>query len=313
MEKTLNYKETIGTNQTSPGAINLCRDLSLTNRKNHEHTTRKGVPLVYHCKITAYRSASTDQDETQVLKFMTVPSNWVYRNAAVKLHAAREAMYKNNGVTKKDRGRYDHTIRYAWDNTDSSDGSTLGWITPVDKDGNDMDLGTWDTTELHIETGTEIRPTLWGGIADNLEDTSDAGGNRSLASMYLQSRNLIRGDDSDDTNLEGDGAEDEFPGEHSIIRSLFRGYTPTYDEVIESAQTSQDNPPYDFDDISATASFIEPIVQAKTITGLQSLVKDVVYVDVPFGILDVKGVINQGSQRNLEWKIEVLGVSEMQG
>jgi hypothetical protein len=183
----------------------------------------------------------------------------------------------------------------------------------VDKDGNSLDLGTWDTTELHIETGLEIRPTLWGGIADNLEDTSDAGGNRSLASMYLQSRNLIRGDDSDDTDLEGDGAEDEFPGEHSIIRSLFRGYTPTYDEVIESAQTSQDNPPYDFDDISATASFIEPIVQAKTITGLQSLVKDVVYVDVPFGILDVKGVINQGSQRNLEWKIEVLGVSEMQG
>lgn len=313
MEKTLNYKATIGTSSTAPGTINLCRDLSLTNRKNHEHTTRKGVPLVYHCKITAYRSASTDTDETQVLKFLTVPQNWVYRNAAVKLHYAREAMYKNNGVTKADRGRYDHTIRYGWDNTDSSDGTVSGWLAPIDKDGNTMDLGTWDTTELHTETGTEIRPTLWGGLADNLEDTSDASGNRSLASMYLQSRNLIREDDSDDTDVEGDGAEDEFPAEHSIIRQLFGGYSPAQDEVLESAQTSQDNPPYDADDISKTASFIEPIIQAKTITGLQSLVKDVVYVDVPFGIMDVIGAINQGSQRNLEWKIEVLGVSEMQG
>lgn len=313
MEKTLNYKATIGTNATAPGAINLCRDLSLTNRKNHEHTTRKGVPLVYHCKITAYRSASTDTDETQVLKFLTVPQNWVYRNGAVKLHYAREAMYKRSGVTKADRGRYDHTIRYGWKNTDSSDGATSGWLAPVDKDGNTMDLGTWDTTELHIENGSEIRPTLWGGIADNLEDTSDAAGNRSLASMYLQSRNLIREDDSDDTDLEGDGAEDEFPGEHSIIRALFRGHEPYYDEVIESAQSSQDNPPYDADDISETASYIEPIIQAKTITGLQSLVKDVVYVDVPFGIMDVIGVINQGGQRNIEWKLEVLGVSEMQG
>ena len=200
------------------------------------------------------------------MKFYTVPQNWVYRNAAVKLHYAREAMYRNNGVTKADRGRYDHTIRYGWGDTDSSDGTVSHWLAPVDKDGNDMDLGTWDTTELFMETGTQIQPVLWGGLDDNLEDTSDAAGNRSLASMYLQSRNLIREDDSDDTNLEGDGAEDEFPGEHSIIRALFRGYEPAYDEVIESAQSSQDHPPYDADDISETASFIEPILQAKTVT-----------------------------------------------
>ena len=84
MEGTLNYKTaSIGTNTTVAGTVNLCRDLSLVNRKNHEHTTRKGVPLVYHTKITVYRSSQTDTDEEQKLFFYCTPKNWVYRNAAV--------------------------------------------------------------------------------------------------------------------------------------------------------------------------------------------------------------------------------------
>lgn len=314
MEKTLNYKATIGTSATTPGAINLCRDLSLTNRKNHEHTTRKGVPLVYHCKITAYRTASTDADETQVLKFLTVPSNWVYRNASVKLHYAREAMMKKNGITKSERGRYDHTIRYGWKSTDTSEGSASGWLAPIDKDNNDLDMGTWDTTELVLSDGGSVLPSLWTASGDPLEDThSPSAEAHPLAAMYLQSRNLIREDDSDLTNIEGDGAEDEFPAEFSIIRDLFNTYSPSSDELRESVDTSQDNPPYDADDISSTASFIEPIITARTMTGLQSTFKDVCYVDVPFGIMDVIGVINDGSQRNLQWTVEVLGTSEMQG
>lgn len=316
MEGTLNYKASIGTTATAPGAINLCRDLSLLNRKNHEHTTRKGVPLVYHTKITTYRPASTDADEMQILKFQTVPSNWVYRNAAVKLHYAREAMMKKNGITKKERGRYDHTIRYGWENTDTSEGSSSGWITPIDKDDNEFssaELGTWDTTELILNDGTEVRPSLWGGISDQLEDTSNAAGNHSLALMYLQSRHLIREDDQDATNLEGDGAEQEFPGEFSIIRDLFNPGIDTMDEVRESVSESQDNPPYDADDISVTATFVEPIEKARTMTGLQSMVKDVCYVDVPFGIVDVVGLIKSGSARTMYWQVEVLGVSEMQG
>lgn len=316
MEGTLNYKTaSIGTSTTAAGTVNLCRDLSLVNRKNHEHTTRKGVPLVYHTKITVYRSSQTDTDEEQKLFFYCTPKNWVYRNAAVKLHHAREAMMRNNSVTKKDRGRYDHTIRYGWDNTDTSDGAD-GWLDPVDHEGNAYVLGSWDTTEVFTGTGLEIRPVLWGGASDNLEDTtSPAAGNYSLASMYLQSRNLIRTDDSDDTDLEGDGAEDEFPGEHSIIRQLFGGYEPAQDEVIESVQTSQDNPPYDADDLTTDASFIAPIEQARTVTGLQSLLKDVVYIDVPFGILDISGILKNvsGVTRVLDFQIEVLGASEMQG
>jgi hypothetical protein len=318
MEGILNYKTpSIGTSATSAGAVNLCRDLSLINRKNHEHTTRKGVPLVYHTKVTVYRTGSTDVDETQELRFRCVPKNWVYRNAAVKLHAAREAMMKKNGITKKERGRYDHTIRYGWDNTDSSEGASSGWLSPCDEnyDAFSSDkLGTWDTTELHLSNGSEIRPTLWGGIADGLEDTHvAAAGNRSLALMYLQSRQLIRQDDGDDTDIEGDGAESEFPAEFSVIRDLFNVAIDSSDEVRESVATSQDNPPYDTDDISTTASFVEIIEVGKSQCGLQSFVKDTLYLDVPFGIMDIKGIVNQGSARAIKLQIEVLGVSEMQG
>lgn len=304
-------------NTTAVGQINLCRDLSLLNRKNFEHTTRKGVPLVYHCKVTSYRNAGTDQDLEQQLYAYTVPQNWVYRNAAVKLHFAREAMLKKNGITKGERGRYDHTIRYGWDNTDTSDG-TDGWLDPLDCAGSawaGAELGTWDTTELFLNNGNEIRPVLHGGIADQLEDTHvGAAGNRMLATMYLQSRKQIRQDDGDNTDMEGDGAESEFPGEFSVIKDLFNPGLDTADEVRESVDTSQDNPPYDSDDMGEMATFIGCVEAGRFITGMQSGTKDTEFIDVPFGIIDVKGFCkNATGATNWDFAIEVLGVSEMQG
>ena len=294
------------------GTVNLCRDLSLLNRKNFEHTNRKGVPLVYHTKITAYRNGGTDVDLEQQMTCFTVPNNWVYRNAAVKLHKAREKFYRKNGITKKDRGRYDHTIRYGWDNTDTSDG-TDGWLDPIGWAGDE--LGTWDTTELFLSNGNEIRPVLHGGIADQLEDThAAASGNRMLATMYLQSRNLIRQDDSDATDMEGDGAEDEFPGEFSVIQDLFDNLVDTADEVRESVDTSQDNPPYDIDDLTEDSTYIALVDAARFATGMQSGTKDVCYVDIPFGIAEFKGLSKNGSTgTDWDFQIEVLGTSEMQG
>lgn len=318
MEGILNYKSpSIGTNVTQVGPINLCRDLSLINRKNHEHTTRKGVPLVYHTKVTVYRPAGTDTDGMQELRFSTVPQNWVYRNAAVKLHAAREAMMKKNGITKKERGRYDHTIRYGWGGTDTSEGAD-GWLDPIDRDQNafsSAELGTWDTTELVLSDGGSVLPALWTNTGDQLEDThSPSAEAHALALMYLQSRQLIREDDQDLTDVEGDGAENEFPAEFSIIKDLFNTYSPSSDELRESVDTSQDNPPYDVDDISPSATFVEPIESARSMTGLQSMVKDTVYIDVPFGIMDVKGIlVNQTGTVTIKFQVEVLGVSEMQG
>lgn len=318
MEGVLNYKtgDVSAIANAALGTVNLCRDLSLINRKNHEHTTRKGVPLVYHTKVTVYRTKSTDVDEEQRMSFYTVPQNWVYRNAAVKLHYAREAMMKNAGVTKAERGRYDHTIRYSWANYATTEGTDT-WLDPVDNTGaafSGAELGTWDTTEIFLPTGSEIGVSLHGGIADQLEDTHDAtSGMHSLPQMYLQSRNLIREDDSDDTNVEGDGAEDEFPSQFSIIRQLFVGDEPSRDEILESVQTSQDNPPYDADDLANTATFIAPVEQGRSICGLQSAVKDVLYLDIPFGIVDLKGIITNGASQPIEFQIEVLGASEMQG
>ena len=316
MEGKMKYKTgNISSSNALVGVLNIPRDQANVNRKNCHHTTKKGVPLVYHTKITVYRANSTDTDELQILKFYTVPQNWVYRNAAVKLHAAREFMFKKNNVSKSERGRYAHTIRYAFDGTDTSDGYSDNWISMVDKDGSAMNYGTWDTTELILNSGIEVRPSLWNGIADQLEDTELNAGNHSLATMYLQSRRLIREDDQDMTNLEGDGAESEFPAQFSIINDLFTHYSPQQDEVREVADDEQDNPPYDADDLTNDAPFIGLIEAGKTMTGLTSMIKDVIYVDIPFGLCRVDGIVQNISSgtRALDFQVEVLGVSEMQG
>ena len=109
---------------TTGMAINLPKDLAAINRHNVEHTTSKGVPLVYRCAITimANPQAQTnnrlfveDVNLIQIAEINHAPNTWVTRNAFVKAHAARENMFKLQGVKKSERGAYSRTIRPTWD------------------------------------------------------------------------------------------------------------------------------------------------------------------------------------------------------
>ncbi len=74
-----------GTTDTATDYVNLARDLSAINRKGFEHTTRKGVPLVYHCKMTVYRSFTTDRANSSLAVIPSfAQSNWITRNGAVE-------------------------------------------------------------------------------------------------------------------------------------------------------------------------------------------------------------------------------------
>ena len=114
---------TILTSGSVSGALNLPKDLSILNRRGYASTTRKGVPLVYKCKVDFYLhdedgqgpSTAITSDMQAVLKIDGCQNNWVMRNAAVKAHAGREAMLKHAGVTKSMRGAYAHEIRYNYD------------------------------------------------------------------------------------------------------------------------------------------------------------------------------------------------------
>ena len=306
MEGKLNYKlegfdATSATTDADVGYVNLARDLSAVNRKGFEHTTRKGVPLVYHCKMTVYRLFNTDRPNSSLVVLPGVAqSNWVTRNAAVKLHAAREAMFRNAGISKGDRGRYDKTIRYGMTAHNQT------WLLPSMTDGNltFTDIGEWDLSKIAIDQDTELVPTLFGPVFN--EAAASTGNSFNLGNAYLNSRRKIQLDDMDDTEGQAD---------HSVMRSMFNVEDATDDELAVIADDNQDKPPYDHDAVAGT--FTSYAYGDAAILGNYGAVKDVVHFDAPFGLVTLGASKSTDSSGNLSddvlLQIEVLGISEMQG
>lgn len=279
--------------------INLARDLSALNRKGMEQTTRKGVPLVYHCRLTVFRNFRDKPNSTLYVTPHVAPSNWVTRNGAVKLHAAREAMFKNAGIKKSDRGRYDHTIRYGWNAHNQT------WEVPVFSDGSSTftDLGEWDLSKIAIDQDTELVPTLFGSVFD--ETAGGAGNSFNMMNAYLNSRRKV---DQDDLPA-GFGAAD-----HSILRSMFNVEDATDDELQVIADDNQDLPPYDAD--AAAGTYTSICIADTAACGNWGAPKDVIHFDAPFGMTYLELVKNTDSsgalQNDITFYIEVLGISEMQ-
>jgi len=86
---------------------NLAKDLAMVNSRNEEVTDRKGNLYGYWCKITAV-SVATAPD---ILSLVKIPNTWKVRNAFRKFHFAREHMFREAGVTKREMGKYGRTIR----------------------------------------------------------------------------------------------------------------------------------------------------------------------------------------------------------
>ena len=228
------------------------------------------------------------------------PQNWVTRNAAVKLHAAREKMFSNAGIKKSDRGRYDKTIRYGW----SAHNQT--WETPIFSDGSSTftDMGEWDLSKIAIDQDTELVPTLFGSVFD--ESAASTGNSFNLMNAYLNSRRKIQDDDLDSA---------EGVADHSIIRSMFNVEDVTDDELAVIADDNQDLPPYDHDAVAGT--FTSVCSSEPAMCGDHGAPKDTVFFDAPFGMLRLDMVKTADASGTLSTEvpyfIEVLGISEMQG
>ena len=85
--------------------INLARDLSWMNSRNHEHTDRDGHVVGYLCNIKVHGTVSN------TLTVGIAPNTWKMRNAFRKWHAYRNLMFTEAGVTESEKGRYGKTIR----------------------------------------------------------------------------------------------------------------------------------------------------------------------------------------------------------
>lgn len=287
---------------TGIGNVNLPRDLAATNRHNVTMTSGKGVPYVFRCRVSITPNVTAgvtynqifaeDTNMIQVLSVSAVPHSWVARNAGVKMHFARENMFKQQGVRKKERGSYSKTIRYTWDaNPDT-------FLTPKHGVGAlaDYNMGTWDYTALKTDDAQLTHVQLMS--ADG------------LLSMYLDSRKQISADsNSDDDNTNQ-------PTDDSLIRRLLSptlGISSQDDEITALARDEQDNPPYQLDnDGDAIAA---PEV-ARLFIGPEAGITSSVIVDAPYGLLDLQAVnVYKDGGQNLTTgfniKVELLGIYEM--
>lgn len=272
--------------QSAAGKLNLCRDLSATNRQHWPQTTSKGVPLVYTVALTfspqtadgsdasAYLEVFTgDANMLQRVQVNTAPNNWVMRNGSVKTHAAREMMFRKTGIRKKDRGAYSKTIHYTW----SAGVDTF--LTPKDGDGNAYTGGSWEYSKLIFgddSDGSYIK--LMGTHAT--EESATSFSTLSLPQMYLSSRNQVEADTNTDVA--------DQPAAFSVLRELLMsgGVVSLQDEITDEARDIQDEPPYD---LAEDGDWTEPVNSAVVFLGVSSGLQQTVIVDVPFGMLELKG------------------------
>ncbi len=85
--------------------INLTKDLSWVNSRNHQHTDNDGHVVGYWCDVTIVSETAANWS------IITAPNTWKMRNSFRKFHAYRDHMFKEAGVSKSEMGRYGRTIR----------------------------------------------------------------------------------------------------------------------------------------------------------------------------------------------------------
>lgn len=289
-------------NHTTGEYLNIPRDLACINRKNVDMVSREGVPLNYHCRFTILRNPQDDTDISTTVSFLGAQSNWVTRNASVKLHHAREKMFSNAGIRKSERGRYDKTLRLNFDARSQT------WVVPTLGDGSSVftDLGEWDASKVAIDDDPELVPCLFGPVLS--EESAVSGDTFNIQNAYLNSRRALETDDQVD-------ADSSAP--HSILRSMVNIEDAVDDELQVIAQDNQDQTPYDAEAVAGTFTSVTIL----GITQVGNLAQSMTTVDVtiPFGICSVaitkQTADDDGGDMSggIPILCEVLGVSEMQG
>lgn len=304
---------------TTSGLLNLPKDLSILNRRGYASTTRKGVPLIFKAKVDFYLqddlgqgpSTAYNADAIATMKLTGMQNNWVTRNAAVKWHAAREAMFTKAQIKKAQRGAYSHEIRFNYSSADD----TGNWLVPIDGDGNVFTGGTWDHSDITTDDDASIALKLVGP-SDIAEEAGALGSVLNIAHAYLMSRSTVHSD----TNVQ----MAETPAEFSVLEQLLnpKGYVldSFKDDVIDEARNAQDNPPYELVDVSDSSDLDHDLTESVELGRATAEVGrsyGSTIVEIPFGLCDVRTAVQQAASSTLEPNglmcVEVLDIFEMEG
>ena len=299
------------TTMASEGYINLPKDLSILNRRGYASTTRKGVPLVYQCKVDWYLhddlgtgpTTAPGADMQATMKLTGVQNNWAIRNAAVKWHAAREKQFEKSGLEKAHRGAYAHEIRYAYDQASQT------WLSPIDGDGAALTGGTWDLTEIVTVDDASFQLKLVGTAVSEDSDVDTT--TQTLGYSYLASRANLREDTNDEVEAIGD---------RSILGDMLADAAmpvATREVMSDNVEDEQDNLPYmSFIPGNVNHDITESVELGRAVAGFGNAYGSAI-VDIPFGLADLRCQAHDAAQTDTTFNglvcVQVLDIYEMQG
>jgi len=225
--------------------INLARDLSWMNSRNHEHTDRDGHVVGYLVNVKVHGTAKN----TILLK--GAPNTWKMRNAFRKWHAYRDLMFKEAGVTDSEKGRYGKTIRPYLD---------ASMKAGVIKDPVGWDLTTqtqeWTYTQIAAAPGFDKGAVgTEGAAAVDVYDLNILGVNQAdvtttLGTEYYTAVGMIHSYNQDRQEVVTPTVDSEtIEGHNNPLALLRQGGSTAGGEVMDIVQDQElEAPPYDITD-----------------------------------------------------------------
>jgi len=242
--------------------INLCRDLSWMNSKNHEHSDRDGHVLGYICNIKIHGAVSN------TIGFATAPNSWKMRNSFRKWHAYRDLMFSNAGVTEAEKGRYGKTIRPYLDK--NMKGGTImdpvGWDISGTPPAQTQE---WTYTEIAAAPGfSEGVVGTEGAAAVDVYELTICGKNQSTTTTsgteYYSAVGMIHSYNQDRQEVVTPTLDSQtIEGHNNPLALLKQGGAVSGGEVMEIVEDQElEAPPYDItDDGFSTTLVAQDIMQ----------------------------------------------------
>lgn len=293
MENNLFYGHTFAKNDQV--YLNLNRDLSRTNSKNYEVTTRDGhvKGLLVNLRISAVNTGDPDLPVVAKLTAYGAPNSWKMRNSFRKFHAYRELMFEHSGITEDEKGRYGKTIRPYLDAGHHDGGTELVPITVnsagsgVLYDGGEWIYSKFATVPLYEAGAIDMKDSTlnvadsWpvhiceANVADEAEDKTS--GTYTSVGM-IHSYNLDRQD------VVTPAADNVVEGPANPLAALIASGNQATGEILNIAELQElEKPPYDqTDDGESIATIVKGYGIGKTTGGVVSM-----NAFVPAGILRI--------------------------
>ena len=295
----------------TPGAdtnyYNIAKCLAQTNSRNEEITDREGNLYGYWCKISTVSAAN------DVLTMSWVPNTWKVRNAFRKFHFARDHMFRQAGITKKEMGTYGRTLRPYFSQDHQTDGDqplklwNVGTLAAVSATG-----GEWTYTTLGsaptFEDGEEVQDidipmvdkwtlTILG--SNKVQATATSGIKTWTSVGMVQAYN------SDRMEMVPDATADTSLLSPNNPLAALRTQNVVSGEIVDIAVDQElEAPPYDVADAGdSTKAMFDYMPIAGTTSGATAAIRSWGLYFFPAGLISLANTENNSNAL----EIEVLG------